>query len=464
VPRICVAGPSRVVTDAAVEVGHQGGSVTDVAIVAALTAMCTEPGVCAPGGGGFMTFDLAGDDPVVIDGYMNFSGEGFNGQPTVEEVSMPYGGGVTTLIGAGSVAVPGAFAAFEVASRRYGRAPWSQLMDAVAETVAAGFPMSASCHRYLSEGAATIFAQDPVSRRALLDGEDPKPPGALVLFDDLAETLWHIGEEGPSTYYHGDLARVIVSDLQARGGQLTMEDMRSYRAIVREPLQRRSAGWRLGFNPAPAVGGIRVASVHDHLSGSTNPIDLAMALIAALQESRSASPSTISVAAADDEGGVVAASFSAGYGSGVVPEGTGMLMNNSLGELELTDGHGKPGSRMPSNMAPTVARRGIDAVAIGSPGADRITTAVATTLTRLIAGDDLDDAIDHPRAHPEFVDTGLRLAVEPGLDLTGVELPLRTFPARHMYFGGVNGAGLVNGELVAHADARRTGSVGFTTH
>jgi len=136
-------------------------------------------------------------------------------------------------------------------------------------------------------------------------------------------------------------------------------------------------------------------------------------------------------------------------------------MNNSLGELELLLGPADPGTRMISNMAPTVARRAGSVVAIGSPGAERITTAIVTTLARLAEGDDLQAAIDHPRLHPELDGESVRLACEPGLDLAAVGVPVRLFDSKHMYFGGVNGAGLVNGEVVAHADGRRTGSIGY---
>lgn len=455
-------------TGAAADIGEQGGSVVDVAIVAALTAMCTEPGVCGPGGGGFLTIDLPGHDPVVIDGYMAFPGKGFSGDPLVTEVEMPYGGGVRTLVGAGSVAVPGVFAALGSASQMYGRAPWSELMESVAAVVEDGFPLSAPCHLYLNDGAASIYANDPVAREALLDGDGSKPLGSLIVFPGLADSLRHLGREGPADFYEGDLARAIVSDLEARGGQLTLEDLATYEAAVRRPVESTLGRWRFDLNPAPAVGGITVAHVLETLSQGDpdDALDVARALVSVFQARRSSalrSPSTISVAAADEEGGVVAASFSAGYGSGVIPGGTGMLMNNALGELELSDGPGEPGQRMVSNMAPTVARSGPDAVAVGSPGADRITTAVATTLARLAAGDGLREAIDHPRAHPELGEWGVRLAIEPGLDLVGVPHPFRPFDTPHMYFGGVNGAGLMGGKLVAHADARRTGSVAFTT-
>ncbi len=464
-PRIAVAGPSGVVTDAAVVVGEEGGSVVDVAIVAALTAMCTEPGVCGPGGGGYLTIDLPGRPAVVIDGYMAVPGKGHRGQGRMREVTMPYGGGVTTLVGAGSVAVPGAFAALEMAAEMFGHVPWSVLMGVVADFVEEGFPLSRACHLYLNDGADQIFRSDPAVEAALFVDGRSRPLGATIVFPGLAETLRWIGEEGASVFYEGDLGGAIVDDLGSRGGQLTMEDMRSYRAVARTPLSRDLKGWHLSLNPEPAIGGLTVADTLGHVIDGT-PVEMAGALIAAFRsryEREVRSPSTISVATADDAGGAVAASFSAGYGSGLAPGGTGMLMNNAVGELELATAAALPGTRMLSNMAPTVARHGAEAVAVGSPGADRITTAVATTLARLAVGDSIEDAIDHPRAHPEFGDHGLRLASEPGLDLEGIGFPVRHFDGPHMFFGGVNGAGFLEGRLHAYADARRTGSVAFTT-
>lgn len=464
-PRIAVAGPSSVVTDAAVAVGEEGGSVADVAIVAALTAMCTEPGVCGPGGGGFLAIDIPGEAPVVVDGYMSFPGIGFEGEAVVREISMAYGGGVTTLVDAGSIAVPGVFAGLDLTSKMFGRAPWALLMDVVAAAVDDGFPLSAPCYLYLNDGAAPIYTSDPVARDALFVGERSHPEGDIIIFPGLAGTLRQIGEEGARVFYEGELGREMVKDLAERGSRLTTADMESYQAVAREPLISHLGKWRLAHNPAPAIGGVTVARVLD-LADSGGTKARAMALVQAFEERLGAtglrSPSTVSVAAVDEDGGVAAASFSAGYGSGIIPAGTGMLMNNALGELELVHGPGVPGERLPSNMAPTVGRSGDDAVALGSPGADRITTAVATTLLRLGEGDSLQQAIDHPRVHPEFVDFGVRLAAEPGQDLDGIALEVREFEAPHMYFGGVNGAALLDGHLHAHADARRTGSVAFT--
>lgn len=463
---------------------EEGGSVVDAAIVAALTAMCTEPGVCAPGGGGFLCIDLPDEDSVVIDGYMAFPGIGFEGETSTRSVTMTYGGGVTTHVDAGTVAVPGAIDAMALASDRYGVAPWGVLLGVVAEVIDDGFPLGSAAHRYLTFAGEPIFSQDEAIRNCLFDDRGLRDEGSLILAPDLAASLRLIGEQGARVFYEGDLAEMIVSDLGARGGMLTREDLACYRAVVREPLQVLLADWRFSLNPPPAVGGatVAVALTESEKVGRSGAMAWVDALITAFEVRHDVfetadgtgaavsrallgaglrSPSTVSVAAADADGGAVAGTFSAGYGAGVIPKETGLMMNNSLGELELIpdDSDGEPGKRMLSNMAPTVGRRGADVVALGSPGADRITSAVFSTLASLADGLDLASAIDRPRAHPEFGEWGVRLAVEPGLDLTGSVYPIREFHERHMYFGGVNGAGLENGRLTAHADPRRVGAI-----
>jgi gamma-glutamyltranspeptidase/glutathione hydrolase len=162
------------------------------------------------------------------------------------------------------------------------------------------------------------------------------------------------------------------------------------------------------------------------------------------------SGSTAHVSAVDAEGRACSVTVSSGYGSGMIARGTGIWLNNCLGEQELNPRgpHGSPpGTRLLSNMAPTVARHDDGStLAIGSPGADRITTAITQVLARYAAGASLRAAVGHPRVHvhragrPEEV-------VRREVDLT-------------MYYGGV-GAALVlaDGHLDAVADPRREGAV-----
>jgi gamma-glutamyltranspeptidase/glutathione hydrolase len=359
-------------------------------------------------------------------------------------------------------------------------------MHIVADIIERGFPLSQTAHTYLLDAGDPIFGQDPISRAALFDEDVLRRQGEKVAFVDLAPTLRLLGDDGVETLYGGSLGEAIADDLRARGGRLTREDFSSYQAIARQPLTATMDDWRVLTNPPPAVGGVALMTAMAVLANSRHPLDPAVwmkSLTEAftvrskeleLAEDREAaadqilkraglrSPSTIAVAAVDDSGSAVTASFSAGYGSGVVPHGTGMLMNNSVGEIELLPGgieSHTPGQRMLSNMAPSIARSNNKVIALASPGADRITSALTITLARaVLAGDGLVAAINHPRVHPEFTDSGVRAAVEPGLDISGLKGEIRFYDETHMYFGGVAGAALELSSLTAYADPRRVGS------
>jgi gamma-glutamyltranspeptidase/glutathione hydrolase len=176
------------------------------------------------------------------------------------------------------------------------------------------------------------------------------------------------------------------------------------------------------------------------------------------------SASTVHTSAVDDDGLACSITASSGYGSGEMPQGTGLWLNNCLGELELNrrdPGSLSAGDRLPSNMAPTVARSARTVLCIGTPGADRITTALHQFLVNFLLLDlRLDEAILHPRMHAEIRNDGTHLAVEPGLAFTAGEgFSVTRFPERAMYFGGV-AAALFNedGGFDVAADPRREGA------
>lgn len=181
------------------------------------------------------------------------------------------------------------------------------------------------------------------------------------------------------------------------------------------------------------------------------------------------SASTLHSSAVDSDGLACSVTLSDGYGSGLMPPGTGFWLNNCLGEAELNGRgyHGwPPGTRLPSNMAPTAGRTsdGSDGsqgsvLAIGSPGADRITTAILETLLAWVRlGLPLQEAVLHPRLHVERTDRGARIACEPGLPVEELGLPCRRFERLSMFFGGVEAAAWEpGGGFELAADPRRTG-------
>ena len=152
-----------------------------------------------------------------------------------------------------------------------------------------------------------------------------------------------------------------------------------------------------------------------------------------------------------------------------MPAGTGLWLNNCLGEIELNRrglDAGPVGSRLPSNMAPSVARKDTAVLAVGSPGADRITTALQQFLINYLLFEmPLEDAIAHPRVHVDTSGEEVRLMAEPGLDLPGIDLAVSVFPELTMYFGGVAAAVYDSATgLESSADPRREGGTCIYEH
>jgi gamma-glutamyltranspeptidase/glutathione hydrolase len=152
-----------------------------------------------------------------------------------------------------------------------------------------------------------------------------------------------------------------------------------------------------------------------------------------------------------------------------MPEGTGLWLNNCLGEIELNRrglDAGPVGSRLPSNMAPSVARRDGAVLAVGSPGADRITTALQQFLINYLLFEmPLEEAIAHPRIHIDTSGEVVRLMAEAGLELPDTDLPISEFLKPSMYFGGVGAAVYDSATgLASGADPRREGGTCIYEH
>lgn len=497
---VAVATTSSLAADAAREVQQAGGNAVDCALAASLLTMNTEPGVCALAGGAYVTVWQAGHEAVTIDGNVAVPGHGLRDDERgggAEPVTMGYGGGIRTLVGTGSVGVPGSLAAVEKAWREYGAADWKTIFAPTIRATRAGFRLSTACHYYLGYSGDVVFGRSDDGYSAVHDGDELKPAGSAIIVPHLADSLEQIAAEGARAFYEGEIARRISEHCRAGGGALTAEDLRRYTAIVRPALVATIDDWSIATNPPPAVGGAVLAAMlaafgreslgrwdrasvarlvdvqRACLDFRRVRLDLAedvgaeaAKLLDAAKKgelsSRWASASTVHTSAVDDQGLGCAVTASSGYGSGEMPPGTGLWLNNCLGELELNRrglDAGPVGRRLPSNMAPSIARRPGRLLAIGSPGADRITTALHQFLANaLMLGMPLAEAVAHPRVHVDTSGEHDRLMAEPGLPVPETDLPLRTFPDINMYFGGVGVAGYDDdaGFAVA-ADPRRAG-------
>ena len=511
--RVSIASGSQASADAGAAIADAGGNAVDAAVAGVLVSMCTDPGVIAPGAGGFVTIWPGDGDPVVIDAYAEMPGRGMAPERFGRggrEVWLEYGGGMHTIVGPGSVAVPGALAGFELAIDRYGTMPWREVLQPAIAAAGNGFVVSGAAAEYLAYAHDAIFGWDPESHE-VVHHEDGTPVGQgdIIVMPALAGTLSVLAEEGSDFLYRGELGNRTVAAVQEGGGILTNEDLAAYSPIVREPVRIDLNDWAVATNPPPAVGGACLGAMlllvedHDFTTWSEKELmslvrvqravlgyrsrrldphdsDRAAQADALLDMARVGdlagiitAPSTAHTSAVDSEGCACSITVSAGYGSGMMTPGTGFWLNNSLGEIELhPEGfHGVPtGTRLVSNMAPTVAKgRNGSILAIGSPGADRITTAISSVLLNFIhLGMSLREAVAHPRLHTEVFDDVPTIACEPGLPLRAFDgLELRRFPDISMYFGGVQVAlwDPAAGHFEA-ADPRRAGGTarGGTEH
>ncbi|MCU1537801.1 MAG: Gamma-glutamyltransferase [Humibacillus sp.] len=504
--RVALAATGPAALEAGLECVAEGGGAVDAAIAAALAAMCTEPGVVSIMGGAFVNVWRVGEDPVVIDGNVEMPGRGLPESAFgagVRQVRTDYGGGVTMGAGHGSVANSGAVQALSAARDLYGLLPWRRLVEPTARICRDGYRVGAAAALYLGIVRDSLFGDDPEAH-ALVTGADggAMQPGEISTNPDLADILELLAVQGAALFTTGAVGRVLVDEMAAHGGLITRADLEAYEPIVRHPTVRSVGDWNVATNPPPSVGGPMLAamlgelatrehrtwadvldiqrrvlgyrlSVHDR---SRDLLADGHALLAAVERHGLAglptSASTAHVSAVDEHGNACAITMSSGYGAGMVVPGTGILLNNALGEPELNrlGLHAlTPGTRLASNMAPTTARSATGgALAIGSPGADRITTALLQVLGHsMLGGDDLQGAVDEPRAHVRFLPDGsARVDHEPSETISAAveELGLAShvYPGPHMYFGGVGAAELGAQGLIAAGDARREAAVGVS--
>ena len=497
---VAIAADSPLTTRAGVEIAQLGGNAVDIAVGAALAASLSEILMCSLGGSAFLMIHKPGQSPELVDGADAMPGGHLKLDPNSagwREVDLPYGDGITVRAGQASVAVPGMLAALETAWRRGGSLPWSEVVSPALELARNGFSLSPTTARWLSIAGKPLFFPQQASRDCFFPDGSQAAAGEPFYIPDMAQTLELIAREGAGAFYRGDIAAAFVKEMSENGGFVTRSDLANYRAIVRQPLKLTSWGFELALNPPPAVGGAALGSLMGLLELTAKP-DMTSAqqtrqqvqAMRALWELRSQenpevflaedtlrrylsriqSPNTMHLSVATGEGEMVSVTMSNGYGSGVTIPGTGITCNNSLGEPELNPKGflgAALGERMVSNMAPSLAWHPDGrCLAFGTPGASRITTALAQMWTRYAAaGVSLEEAVAAPRLHVEPKNSKWRVLCEPGIDTTlleaeGKNLEIYPFERLDMFFGAIKIAGINGrGKLEAVADNRREGSI-----
>ena len=415
------------------------------------------------------------------------------------QATMEYGGGITTVVGYESIATPGGIAGLGEAWRGWGVVPWREVLAPAVALARAGLPLSEASHFYLGYSHDLVFGWHPTSYASLHDANGRLlPAGSLITVPGLADTIAELGDRGAGDFYRGEIAQVLADDVADGGSLVSAEDLARYEPAIQPALRSQIGRWEVYTNPPPSIGGVTLTAMLELATqkGDHSPdvdalitsqaavlgyrreyLDRAPDLEAATRDLLDrlvdgdelewmSSPSTVHASSVDEDGAACSITMSAGYGSGVVAGSTGMWMNNSLGEAELNRRgfHDLPiGMRLPSNMAPTIALRDDGAVlSLGSPGADRITTALQQVLVAIAGGNGLQEAVDAPRLHVELGDDAMTVAYEAGLVMPS-GLTTRPFDTPHMFFGGVAAALLEPQHgLSAASDGRRAGGMAMS--
>ncbi len=448
-PAVAAGHPAT--AEAGAEILADGGTAADAAVAACLASCVAETLMTGLLGGGHAIYhDAAAGTIENLDCFVAVpSGSG----TPMQDLYVPFGEALVHYsVGAASFGVPGVPAGLEELWLSYGRLPWDRLVEPSLRLARDGVPFTpahAACLRMLEpvmtmrEGGS-IYA--PGGR--LLDaGDTLRQPG-------LAAALELLAAEGARTVYEGTLAESLLGLMDERGGAVTADDLRLYFAVWSRPDEVPFAGARLSTRGGLSGVPESFAALRPYEGEADRGVALLEALAAGGPEGH-----TTNICVVDSEGSACVLTTSLGLGSGDWLPGFDSHLNSMLGETDLIRGELRPGERMGSMMAPTLAfdEEGL-ALAIGAAGGTRLRTALVGVAAGILHEElEPQAAIDRARFHP----VEATVNAEPGVDEGAIAafeargLDVRRWPALHHYFGGVSALG----RRGAGADPRRSGAV-----
>ncbi len=437
-----VASQSRRAAEIGAEVLAAGGDCIDAVVATGFALGVLEPWMSGPGGGGAMVLYRAKENRYEVIDYgmrapLGLRVEDFPlvGEGAASDIfPWPRVKDDRNLHGPASIAVPGVVAGMEAAHRRYARMPWKDLLAPSIALAGEGLLVDWWTALAIGSSAADLRRYPASAAAYLKDGLPPQPQWAIrspvtLPQDRLKATLSHLSEKGARDFYEGDLAHSIASDVQGAGGSLSVADLATFRAHLREPLEIPYRSGTVYATPELTAGPTLAQTLRllqkDWQGGRGEP-DLAtytgyaLALQSAyrdrLQDMGDAdgkralgaehlAPScTTHFSVVDRDGNMAAVTQTllSNFGSKFVAPQSGIILNNGIMWFDPTPGGANslaPGKRCLTNYTPVVARM-VDGkrLALGASGGRRILPAVTQILSFVMDfGMDLDAAIHQPR-------------------------------------------------------------------
>src|SRR3954470_12883367 len=480
-----------------------GGNAVDAAVAAVLMSFVAESPLTGPGAGGFMVIHTAGGEDHLLDFFVAAPGFGLTEgrRADLEPIDVKFSEEAIQRfnVGPSSCGVYGTPLGLTEALQRFGTVPLNELTKNPAQAARNGLEVTAM-QAFLFQILGPILTHQPEGQAVYAPDGHLLKEGETICLQELGDLLERLGAEGPGYLYRGETAADIAHHVLERGGLLTEDDLAAYEVVEREPARARYRGREILTNPPPSSGGILIAYSLDLLDRLARPGDLRAlvevmdttnrtrteefvtglhhegylerfmaieALESAAAGVSSRLGSTTHVAVLDEAGGCASVTCSNGSCSGVIVPGTGLHLNNMLGEEDLNPlgfHQHEPGRRIPSMMAPTVVLRdGTPEVALGSAGSNRIRSAILQTVLGVVDGGmGAQEAVDAPRVHFE----GEVVEAEPGVSEEGLAAlerdgwKVQRWRERNLYFGGVQAVARdpVSGALSGGGDPRRGGA------
>jgi gamma-glutamyltranspeptidase/glutathione hydrolase len=454
--RGALAAGHPLTAEAGAEILRAGGNAVDACIAAAAVSWVCESPLTGPGGGGFLLVHRAEDRgrTRLLDFFVAHP-ERESSPDDLLGIVVDYGDSQQIFYtGPMSVAVPGMVLGLWEASARWGSVPWADLLAPAAKLAREGVVLT-EAQGYLHEILDLLLRYSPEGDalygpgRALRTGERFAVP-------DLGETLERLAAEGADYFYRGELAQRIAAHVP-----ITLDDLARYEVIEREPLAVTYRGDELRTNPPPSGGG-RLVEVGLEALGAADPTPLAMVRALEAQDAirrAEAMGGTTHISAVDANGDAASLSGSLGSSGGVVVPGTGIQLNNMLGETHLV-GDQRPGTRLISLMTPTLLlHEGRPRLVLGSAGSTRLHAAILQVVANVAAGGlGVKAAVDAPRMHFE---NGVAHCEDAAVadELEAAGYPVVRWRAQNLFFGGVSAVEIrEDGALAAAGDPRRGGA------
>jgi gamma-glutamyltranspeptidase/glutathione hydrolase len=515
-----VAAGHPLTAQAGARVLRAGGNAVDAAVGAMLTSFVAEPLLTGLGAGGYLMVAGGGWQPALLDFFVEAPARATDGSAAeLRAIDVSFGDAAQVFhIGPASCGVYGTPAGVCEAIERWGTVSLAELAAPAAELARAGVALNAG-QAYIAEILAELLLSTAECAALWAPAGHVLREGEVLRNPELGDALQRLGSDGASPFYAGDIAAAVSGWLGERGGSITGEALASYHARLRAPVRVGYRDREVLTNPPPSAGGTLLAYALGLLDRSPGPPELGeiVAAMEAAQGERTpefvdglgeegflerflterlgsggaggtAGPAggagghpraangredaagaaghlgaTTHISVLDGEGRACSVTCTNGEGSGVVVPGTGIHVNNIMGEQDLNPlgFHRHPaGRRMPSMMAPSVvlgSAAGEVELVLGSAGSNRIRSALLQTIVGVVDhGMSTAEAVGAPRVHYE---EGAVYA-EPGIPLAALAAPGRevvAFHALNLFFGGVQAVQRRNGELLGAGDPRRGG-------